>query len=118
MTLNTLVQGAWAVIISRYLRQSRVCFGTTTAGRPTELANSDLIKGLFINTIPVISHINNHMLLSTWLAELQIQSSSARGYEYTPLYDIQNIASEYFELDKQGLFDTLLVFENYQLQSH
>ena len=53
LTLNTLVQGAWALVLSRYSGEEDVVFGVTVAGRPADLAGVESIAGLFINTLPV-----------------------------------------------------------------
>lgn len=54
MTLNTLVQSAWLLLLQRYTGQETVCFGATVAGRPMELSGIEQQIGLFINTLPVI----------------------------------------------------------------
>jgi NRPS condensation-like uncharacterized protein len=53
ITLNTIIQGAWALLLSRYSGESRVVFGTTVSGRPAELAGVERMVGLFINTVPL-----------------------------------------------------------------
>jgi amino acid adenylation domain-containing protein/non-ribosomal peptide synthase protein (TIGR01720 family) len=113
ITLNTLAQGAWALLLSRYLNRSTVCFGCTTAGRPVELVGVESMQGVFINTIPVISSIESALTVSAWLQQLQLSGQERLAHEFTPLYDIQKSAAKTMELDQHGLFDTLLVFENY-----
>ncbi len=54
VTVNTLVQGIWALLLQRYCRQDTVAFGVTVAGRPADLPGSQDMLGLFINTLPVI----------------------------------------------------------------
>ena len=53
LTLNTLVQGAWALLLSRYSGSQDVCFGVTVAGRPATLPGVESMVGLFINTLPL-----------------------------------------------------------------
>jgi non-ribosomal peptide synthase protein (TIGR01720 family) len=53
VTLNTIVQGAWGVLLSRYSGDSDVVFGATVSGRPAELAGVETMVGVFINTLPV-----------------------------------------------------------------
>ena len=60
ITLNTLVQGAWALLLSRYSGESDVLFGATVSGRPPELAGVESMVGLFINTLPVNSRACNN----------------------------------------------------------
>ncbi|OTP67047.1 Non-ribosomal peptide synthetase module [Caballeronia sordidicola] len=109
VTLNTLVQGAWALALQRVTHQSSVVFGATVAGRPDALPDVDSVLGLFINTLPVITAPSPHREAATWLRELQSDNAAAAEHAHTPLADIQQWA-------RQGggaLFDTLVVFENY-----
>jgi amino acid adenylation domain-containing protein/non-ribosomal peptide synthase protein (TIGR01720 family) len=109
ITLNTLVQGAWALALQRVTHQSSVAFGATVAGRPDALPDVDTVLGLFINTLPVITAPSPQREAATWLQELQASNAAAAEHAHTPLADIQQWA-------RQGggaLFDTLLVFENY-----
>jgi amino acid adenylation domain-containing protein/non-ribosomal peptide synthase protein (TIGR01720 family) len=109
VTVNTVVQGAWALLLSRYTGQATVCFGATTSGRPAELAGADRMQGLFINTLPMVCRIEPGATVGDWLRSLQAHSLEAREHEHTPLYEIQRWAGQ----GGQGLFDNLVVFENY-----
>ncbi|MCK1786293.1 amino acid adenylation domain-containing protein, partial [Pseudomonas sp. TNT11] len=109
VTLNTLVQGAWALLLQTYTGQSPVAFGATVAGRPSALDDAEAVVGLFINTVPVIAGGDAGQGVGDWLRELQTQSAEAGEFEHTPLADIQRWAG----LSGQSLFDSLLVFENY-----
>src|SRR5262249_60775003 len=108
--LNTLVQGAWAMLMSRYSGQEDVVFGATIAGRPTDLPGVESMIGLFINTLPVRVQIRPESLLLPWLQELQSQQVEARQYEYSPLVQVQGWSDVPRGLP---LFESLLVFENY-----
>ncbi|GCE15700.1 non-ribosomal peptide synthetase [Tengunoibacter tsumagoiensis] len=116
LTFNTLVQGAWALLLHHYSREHDVIFGTTVAGRPTELPGADRMVGLFINTLPVRVHIpvdSSERSLTAWLQELQIQQVEAREFAYASLADIQR----WLEVPAgQALFESLLVIENYPVQ--
>ncbi len=109
VTLNTLVQGAWALLLSRYTGHSSVSFGATTSGRPADLRGVEQLVGLFINTFPVITEVRAQQSVGEWLRELQTQNVASREHEHTPLYEIQR----WKDGASEGLFDTLLVFENY-----
>lgn len=113
LTLNTIVQGAWALLLRRYTGQDAVAFGTTVAGRPPELPGVEHILGLFINTIPIIQRIHPEHRIADWLRALQEHNLNLREYEYTPLHEIQRWA----DLGGAALFDTLLVFENYPIST-
>ncbi|MGW8391849.1 amino acid adenylation domain-containing protein [Pseudoduganella sp. HUAS MS19] len=112
VTLNTLVQAAWALLLQRMVGQGgqgSVCFGATTAGRPAELPGADEVLGLFINTLPVLAKPDPHHRVGDWLRALQAQNIASREFEHTPLYEIQRYAGT----RGQALFDSILVFENY-----
>ncbi|WP_074262236.1 non-ribosomal peptide synthase/polyketide synthase [Pseudomonas aeruginosa] len=108
VTLNTLVQAAWSLLLQRYTGQDTVVFGATVAGRPAELAGIERQIGLFINTLPVVATPQPGMRLTDWLQEVQVRSLALREQEHTPLFEIQRWAGL-----GEALFDSLLVFENY-----
>jgi len=111
ITMNTLLQGAWAQLLRQYTGQDTVCFGVTVAGRPAELAGAEEMVGLFINTLPLIDGPHPQTEIGEWLRALQAQSVSSRDYEWMPLHEIQRFAGE----GGQSLFDSILVFENYPI---
>ncbi|WP_369986954.1 non-ribosomal peptide synthase/polyketide synthase [Pseudomonas xanthosomatis] len=111
VTLNTLMQAAWLLLLQRYTGQAPVAFGATVAGRPTELAGIEQQVGLFINTLPVIAEVTPGQPLGDWLQAIQQENLAIRDHEHTALVDIQRWAG----LGATPLFDTLLVFENYPI---
>ncbi len=113
VTMNTLVQGAWALLLQQYSGADDVVFGTTVSGRPPELDHSETMVGLFINTLPVRVAMPAGANVAAWLQTLQQQQSEGRQYEYTPLTKIQGWSEM---LPGQALFDTLVVFENFPTQ--
>ncbi|MDX3187036.1 non-ribosomal peptide synthase/polyketide synthase [Streptomyces sp. MN03-5084-2B] len=104
LTLNTLVQGAWAVLLARHTGRPEVCFGTTVAGRPAELPGADGITGMFITTLPVVAEVDERAAAVEWLRELQETQAEARRFDHLSLARLQSWGGE---------FDSLLVFENY-----
>ncbi|MDU4253072.1 non-ribosomal peptide synthetase [Pseudomonas sp.] len=113
VTLNTLVQAAWILLLQRYTGQQRVAFGATVAGRPAQLAGADSLLGLFINTLPIVQAPAEQADLGDWLRELQAYNLDVREFEHTPLYDIQRWAGQ----AGQALFDSIIVFENYPVDA-
>ena len=110
VTVNTVVQGAWALLLSRYSGEEEVLFGATVSGRPAELAGVEQMVGLFINSLPVRVRVSGEAQVGTWLRELQAQVMELRQYEYSPLVEVQG----WSEVRRgQNLFETLVVFENY-----
>ena len=109
VTVNTLVQAAWALLLQRYTGRDEVAFGVTVSGRPAALAGADCWVGLFINTLPLICAPRPELNLGDWLRALQEHNLALREHEYTPLYTLQQRAGH----GGQALFDSILVFENY-----
>jgi amino acid adenylation domain-containing protein/non-ribosomal peptide synthase protein (TIGR01720 family) len=110
VTLNTLVQGAWALLLSHYAQERDILFGAVASGRPAELPGVESIVGLFINSLPVRVEIPEDEPASAWLARLHASQFELRQYEWTPLVDIQALAKI---PSGEPLFASLLVFENY-----
>ncbi|MEH2040969.1 amino acid adenylation domain-containing protein [Nostoc sp.] len=110
LTLATLVQAAWGLLLSRYSGESDVVFGTTVSGRPASLSGVESMVGLFINTLPARLKIPDKTDLLSWLGLLQQEYIEREQYSYTPLVDIQGVS----EVPRnQLLFESLVVFENY-----
>ncbi|QLF91734.1 amino acid adenylation domain-containing protein [Pseudomonas sp. ABC1] len=111
VTVNTLVQAAWLLLLQRYTGQDTVSFGATVAGRPAELKGVEQQLGLFINTLPVIASPKPERSVAQWIEQVQARNLALREHEYTPLYEVQRWAG----LGGEALFDTILVFENYPI---
>ncbi|ANZ40480.1 hypothetical protein BBK82_35175 [Lentzea guizhouensis] len=106
LTLNAVVQGAWALLLSRYSGQTDVCFGSTVSGRPVDLTGADAITGMFINTLPVRTAIAEDEPVAVWLRRLQADQAEARRFEHVSLADLQAWSGT-------ELFSSIVVFENY-----
>lgn len=110
LTLNTLVQGAWALLLSRYAGTHDVVFGSVVSGRPPELEGVESMVGLFANALPVRVNVSGHEPLVGWLRKLQQQQVEMQGYEHSPLVEVQR----WSELPPgEPLFKSLLAFQNY-----
>lgn len=114
LTLNNLVQGAWSLLISRYSGEKDVVFGATVSGRQPVIENIESMVGLLINTIPTRVKIDNQKQILSWLQELQTQAIEQEQYSYFPLAEIQQVSDI---LPGMPLFESLLVFENYPVDS-
>jgi amino acid adenylation domain-containing protein/non-ribosomal peptide synthase protein (TIGR01720 family) len=115
LTLNTVVQGAWALLLARLGKLGEVLFGVTVAGRPPELEGIQETVGLFINTIPLRVRLPSpDTPLAEWLRRLLAQNLAMRQHEHVPLVDIQALG----DMPRgRGLFDCLFVFENAPLDA-
>ncbi len=112
LTLNTLVQGTWALLLSHYGRTGDVVFGATRACRQSTFDGAGDMVGMFINTLPIRLRVLPGRPLIQWLKGLRQQNIGVREYEHTPLLKVQS----WSELPKGSpLFESILVFENYEL---
>ncbi|MBV6662338.1 amino acid adenylation domain-containing protein [Pseudomonas yamanorum] len=109
VTVNTLVQAAWLLLLQRYTGQRCVTLGTTVSGRPAELPGIERQVGLFINTLPLIAEPSVEQSVGEWIQQVQALNLGLREHEHTPLYDIQRWAGSAGE----ALFDSIVVFENF-----
>jgi amino acid adenylation domain-containing protein len=112
LTLNTIVQGAWALLLSRYSGERDVVFGTTVSGRPADLAGVEEMIGMFINTVPTRVKVQNGQSVVSWLHELQAAQVEARSFDFISLAQLHTCS------DLSGgvnLFDSIVVFENYPI---
>nr|BAX90000.1 Non-ribosomal peptide synthetase [Kibdelosporangium sp. AK-AA56] len=107
ITLNTVVQAAWAVVLGRLTGRDDVVFGSTVAGRPAELPGVESMVGLFINTVPTRVRLRSDEPLRAVLAHVRDQYTRTLDHQHVSLADIQRATGV------GELFDTLLVFENY-----
>ncbi|MCC7416289.1 MAG: amino acid adenylation domain-containing protein [Acidobacteria bacterium] len=110
LTLNTIVQGAWALLLSRYSGERDVLFGTAVAGRPAELPGADRMIGLFLNGVPMRVGVDPDAPAAQWLRGVQASHVAIREHEHTGLADIR----DWSDVPRgRPLFETTLAFENY-----
>ncbi|MEV0026369.1 amino acid adenylation domain-containing protein [Streptomyces atroolivaceus] len=105
LTRNTLVQGAWAVLLARRSGRTDVCFGAMVACRPPELEGVEEIIGLLANTVPVRAQLGG--TLAETLADLQARQRALVEHQHVALSDLERLTG------RRRLFDSLVVFENY-----
>jgi amino acid adenylation domain-containing protein/non-ribosomal peptide synthase protein (TIGR01720 family) len=110
VTLNTLVQAAWALILSRQSGQDDVVFGATFAGRPVSLPDAASIVGPFVNNLPVRVRVDWATTAGDFLRRLQRQVQELDAFQFAPLADIQRWSEVPF---RHRLFESLVVFQNY-----
>ncbi|WP_454674050.1 amino acid adenylation domain-containing protein [Achromobacter pestifer] len=113
VTLNTVLQTGWALVLHRLLGRDVVAFGATTSGRPAGLPGAQDMLGLFINTLPVVVHNAPGDSVADSLRAQQSRHTAAREHEHAPLHQVQRWAGS----GGQALFDTLLVFENFPIDA-
>ena len=112
ITMNTLIQGAWSLLLGRYSGESDVVHGVVISGRPPELPGIESMIGLFINTLPVRVSIRAELPVAKWLQDLQARQMEISRYQYVSSLQIQ----QWSEVSSSiRLFDTVVVFENFPM---
>lgn len=114
LTLNSLVKGAWALLLSRYSGETDVVFGVTRACRQSSIERASEMVGNFINTLPMRIEVNPDAELMRWLKELRNQWVRMRDHEHTPLARIQAWSAV---PGGKALFDSAVIFENFHLNT-
>lgn len=114
LTLSTIFQGVWAMLLSYYSGDRKVVYGCTVAGRPVELLQDQPLIGLFVNSLPVWIEVVSERSLLIWLKQLQEQLLEMRQYEWSPLVDIQGWSQVPRSMP---LFESILVYENAPVDS-
>ncbi len=107
LTLNTLVEFAWAVLLGHLTGRVDVVFGTTVSGRPPEIPGMESMVGLFINTLPVRVRLDFTESLVDNLRRVQREQAALLAHQHVNLAEIQRVAG------LGELFDTATVVENF-----
>ncbi|MET8824477.1 amino acid adenylation domain-containing protein [Streptomyces sp. NPDC004610] len=110
VTLGTVVQTAWGLLLGRLTGREDVVFGTTVSGRDGEVDGIDRMVGLFINTLPTRFRWSPRAPLGELLTRLQEEQARLLDHQHLGLAEIQRLAGH---AGRGELFDTLVVFENY-----
>jgi acyl carrier protein len=112
LTMNTVVQGIWGLLLSLYSGRDDVVFGVTVSGRPAELENVESMIGLFINTLPLRLRLALDRPFSSWLREIQQQQLGMSRYGHCSEGQIHQWIGM---AGTTPLYESILVFENYPL---
>lgn len=108
VTVSTLMQVAWAVILCRYQNTTDIVFGSIVSGRPSELEHVEEMVGLFINAIPQRIRLEEDQPFAELLRTVQDEAMETEPYHCYPLAEIHALTPF-----QQGVFEHLFVFENY-----
>jgi hypothetical protein len=109
LTLATLINGIWSILLSRYTCRNNIVYGCTVTGRPVDLEEVESMVGVFINTLPMNLKLNTEQDLLSWLQDIQTQLVELRHHEYTSLTQIQGWSEVPRDLP---LFESFVVVEN------
>ncbi|MEN0136224.1 MAG: amino acid adenylation domain-containing protein, partial [Rhodococcus sp. (in: high G+C Gram-positive bacteria)] len=111
VTMNTVTQAAWGILLSRSVSREDVIFGATVSGRPPHLSGVETMLGLFINTVPVRVRVDPDESVAALLTRLQDEQTSLLDHHHLGLGEIQA------RVGLGTLFDTLSVFESYPIDT-
>ncbi|MFL6262093.1 MAG: amino acid adenylation domain-containing protein, partial [Thermoanaerobaculia bacterium] len=110
LTLSTVAEGAWTLVLSRYSGEEDLVFGLTVSGRPPGLPGVEAMLGCFINTLPARVRVPAGERVLPWLQALQAEQSELRRYEHSPLVDVLG----WSEVPRPApLFESIFVFEGF-----
>ncbi|MQY15210.1 Linear gramicidin synthase subunit B [Streptomyces sp. RB5] len=109
VTLSSVLQGVWAVVLGALTGRDDLVFGTTASGRPPQLPGVESMIGLFINTLPVRLRTDARSTLAEVIGAAQEQHTALLPHQHLGLSRIQQDAGH------GELFDTVMIFENYPL---
>ncbi|TGE15092.1 non-ribosomal peptide synthetase, partial [Hymenobacter elongatus] len=107
VTLNTVVQSAWGVLLGRYAGTQDVVFGTVVSGRPGDLVGVEEMVGLFINTIPVRVQYGTETTVKELVQQVQQLHIASEPHHYRQLAEVQAQSAL-----GRNLLDHILVFQN------
>ncbi|KRV50591.1 hypothetical protein AQ490_16150 [Wenjunlia vitaminophila] len=109
VTLNTVLQAAWGLLLSRYSGRADVVFGGVSSGRPPELEGVEDMVGLFVTTVPTRLRVDPDREVGDWLREVQADALAARAHEHVPMTRIQEWSSTPPGVE---LFESVQVLQN------
>ncbi|WP_400077178.1 condensation domain-containing protein [Winogradskyella sp. R77965] len=109
ITLNTLCQGIWSLLLSQYFNTTEITFGNTVSGRSGDFTDIEIMAGMFINMLPVRINTDADISFEDWLKDIQSHQQKTRNYEDTTNQEI----NEWVNNSSKPLFDNLFVFENF-----
>jgi amino acid adenylation domain-containing protein/non-ribosomal peptide synthase protein (TIGR01720 family) len=108
VTLNTVIQSVWGIILGKYIGKKDILFGAVVSGRPSEIEGVEFMVGLFLNTIPVRIRFEGKMKFRRLLQQVQNEAIASEPHHYFPLAEIQSASPL-----KQNLLDHILIFRNF-----
>jgi len=110
LSLNTLIQGAWTLLLSAYFSNDDIIFGSVISGRSNDFPNMELLCGVFTNILPIRGNVIANMRLDEWLSQYQTKQLSALKHGHVSQNEISDLLKE---ATKNNLFDSIVIFENY-----
>ncbi|WP_231983774.1 non-ribosomal peptide synthetase, partial [Mycobacterium sp. E2733] len=110
-TVNTVLQAAWAQLLTGLTGQHDVTFGTAVSGRPTDVPGAETMVGLLINTVPVRATVTAATSTADLLDQLRSDHNHTLEHQHLALTEVHRATGH------DQLFDTLFVYENYPIDT-
>ncbi|MGG1673954.1 condensation domain-containing protein, partial [Paenibacillus sp. NRS-1783] len=107
VTLNTLMQSVWGILLQKYNGIDDVVLGSTVSGHSPDLLNVEHMMGLSQNTVPVRIRSNENSLFSQMMKQNEEQSIAAHMHTTHPLTEIQALSDL-----KQNWINHRIIFAN------
>ncbi|WP_336883354.1 condensation domain-containing protein, partial [Rhodococcus globerulus] len=101
VTVNSVIEMAWSIVLGGWTSRDDVTFGSTVAGRPPQVAGVESMIGLFVNTVPVRVRLDRGETLGSLLGRIQAEQAGLLDHQYVGLADIQRVAGP------GAVFDTM-----------
>lgn len=108
VTLNSLLQAIWSVVLGRFSNSGDVVFGRVVAGRPAEVVGVEEMIGVFINTMPLRVYLNPSLTVFELAKQIQLDSKFTEDHQHFPLSEVQKLSGL-----GEALIDHIFAFENY-----
>jgi len=112
LTLSSIMEGGWALLLSQLSGKDDVAFGVTVSGRPPDLPGATEAIGMFVNTLPARVRVDAEADLLPWLGALQRSGAQRQRYQFTPLPLAERCGNA---TPGARLFDSIVVMENFPL---
>jgi amino acid adenylation domain-containing protein/non-ribosomal peptide synthase protein (TIGR01720 family) len=109
VTLNTMIQAAWVLLLSRYSERDDIVFGSLISGRSSALQGIEHMIGMFLNTLPMLVRVDRKAPLKAWVKYVQQQQNALHEHEFSPL----NLVQRCSELPRGSqLFESVIDINN------
>ncbi|MGY4101754.1 amino acid adenylation domain-containing protein [Nocardia sp. R16R-3T] len=109
VTLNTVIQLTWAIVLGTLTSRDNVTFGAVVSGRSPRITGIESMVGLFINTVPVHVRLDPHETVGQLLDRIQTEQTALLDHQFVGLTEIERVAGP------GAIFDTMTVFESFPI---
>ncbi|MET8799253.1 amino acid adenylation domain-containing protein [Nocardia sp. NPDC004568] len=105
VTVETVVQALWALLLAGLTGRRDIVFGAVVSGRPAGPSAADRTAGLFANTLPMRVRFEPGWTVRELLTRIRSEQDALRDHHHLSAAETAPGAA--------GLFDTLLAYDPY-----